>query len=81
MYKGVHEVGLLSPVQEHPDVPVVTKMEDMWKVSKLQRERERKADAAAKAQARKEAVESATNARQGMGRDDEPTHVAEPSCE
>lgn len=66
------------PVQEHPEVPVVTNMEDMWKVSKLQRERERKVVAAAKAQARKEAVESATKERQGKGTPAGPSDAAEP---
>ena len=61
------EFRLRLPVQEHPNVPVVTNMEDIWKVSKLQRERERKADAAAKARARKEAVASATAGKEGMG--------------
>ena len=28
--------------QAHPDVPVVENMEDLWKVSKLQRERKRR---------------------------------------
>ena len=63
-------------------MPVVTNMEDMWKVSKLQRERERKADAAAKAQARKEAVEAATKATQGAGShaDSKPTDGGAPLC-
>ena len=26
-------------MQEHPDVPVVDNMEDLWKVAKLQKER------------------------------------------
>lgn len=58
-------------------MPVVTNMEDMWKVSKLQRERERKADAAAKAQARKEAVESATAGKEGTGGHAGPRHAAD----
>lgn len=50
-------------MQAHPNVPVVENMEDIWKVSKLQRERERTAELAAKAQARKEVVEAATKAQ------------------
>ncbi len=50
-------------MQAHPNVPVVENMEDIWKVGKLQRERERKAELAAKAQARKEVVEAATKAQ------------------
>ena len=50
-------------MQAHPNVPVVENMEDIWKVGKLQRERERKAELAAKAQARKKVVESATKAQ------------------
>lgn len=34
-------------VQAHPDVPVVEKMEDLWRVSKLQRERKRRQEQAA----------------------------------
>lgn len=34
-------------MQAHPDVPVVEKLEDLWKVSKLQRERKRKEEKAA----------------------------------
>ena len=67
MLTSVYEVRLSLPAQEHPNVPVVTNMEDIWKVSKLQRERERKADTAAKAQARKEAVAAATTGKEGMG--------------
>ncbi len=74
---GACEANQGLPVQEHPDVPVVTNMEDMWKVSKLQRERERKADAAAKAQARKEAVESATKGKEGKGSPGGPIDAAD----
>ena len=67
------------PAQEHPDVPVVTNMEDIWKVSKLQREREAKKDAAAKEQARKEVVEAATKEKQDKETRAGTTHLADTS--
>ena len=39
--KGFHA----APDQAHPDVPVVERMEDLWRVSKLQRERKARAEA------------------------------------
>ena len=43
-------------MQAHPDVPVIENMEDMWKVSKLQRERKLKQDLAAAKKAKEEVV-------------------------
>ena len=42
--------------QAHSDVPVVENMEDLWKVGKLQRERQRKQELAAAKEARKAVV-------------------------
>lgn len=57
-------------MQAHPDVPVIENMEDMWKVSKLQRERKLKQDLEAASRAKEEVVAahaSACNVREQAG--------------
>ena len=46
-------LGWWMPEQAHPDVPVVERMEDLWRVSKLQRERKARAQAQQTAQVSK----------------------------
>lgn len=43
-------------MQAHPNVPVVENMEDLWKVGKLQRERQHKQELAVAKEARKAVV-------------------------
>ena len=53
-------------MQAHPDVPVIENMEDMWKVSKLQRERKHKEELAAVAKAKAEVVAAPSRACNGV---------------
>lgn len=48
-------------MQAHPNVPVVENMEDLWKVGKLQRERQHKQELAAAKEARKAVVNAHVN--------------------
>ena len=53
-------------MQAHPDVPVIENMEDMWKVSKLQRERKHKQELAEAAKAKEEVVAAHASACNGV---------------
>jgi hypothetical protein len=69
--------GVRAPEQAHPDVPVVERMEDLWRVSKLQRERKARAQAQ---QATRPAETDQAHAPQAPAAADEAGAAEEDPC-